>query len=411
MTQLGKCFAILAAVLMLAACDNNNPTPVPTSSPAPPATNTPLSSTGGPTAPPLLATEVLPPVTSSENQSFLEGFPEPVTRMAWSPDGSILATAMGGFGGREEGLDTHAVWLWNANGTPVGQWGGHSGSVLSIAWSPDGELLATGSVDGTVKLWQRNSFLESTLQTGAGAVFSLSWTPDSERLAVGALKATDDNTTQIWNRDGTLEHTLHTQWSGGKFYNAAWSPDGNYLFGGAIDYSLWDSAGNVITTTYACEQCTPAWASAWSPDSKSWAIGNENGLVSLYSISGEWLVDMQAQSSVNHMAWSPDGTTIAITNELWKPGGTRAGSLYGFRSSITALDWSPDSTMIAASASGTGDTGLLGIFDAKGSELYRAENTGGQVNYVKWSPDGKTLAVAYESKTVRLLHVENGSFK
>jgi tricorn protease-like protein len=67
--------------------------------------------------------------------------------------------------------------------------------------------------------------------------------------------------------------------------------------------------------------------------------------------------------------------------------------------------------MIAASASGTGNTGLLGIFDAKGAELYRAENTGGQVNYVKWSPDGKTLAVAYESKTVRLLHVENGSVR
>jgi WD40 repeat protein len=202
---------------------------------------------------------------------------------------------------------------------------------------------------------------------------------------------------------------MHTQHSGGKFYNVAWSPDGTHLAAGAIDYALWDAAGTVITMTNACKGCTPAWALAWSPDSLLWATGDESGYVAIYDTNGEQVKAIQAQRSVNVMAWSPDDTVIALSNELWEPNGTRAGSLRGFRSTVTSLSWSPDGRMLAAGAFGTANSGLVGIFARDGSEIYRAENPDGQVNQVAWSPDGKLLAAAYENKTVHLLRVESGS--
>ena len=76
---------------------------------------------------------------------------------------------------------------------------------------------------------------------------------------------------------GHLLKTLHTRFSGGKFYNLAYSPDGRYLVGGATDYALWRSDGTEVFRSEECAVCTPAWAMAWSPDSSAWATGNENG--------------------------------------------------------------------------------------------------------------------------------------
>lgn len=415
---------ILIALLVLAACDSNN---------AP--TATPQGNVGGPTFPPVVATGEAPvstgvvplstggvpvdtPVTAPPTVTatsgvgmVLSGFQAGVTRLAWSPDGALLAASTGGFGGRDVGADSYVVWVWNAQGEPVGQWKGHTGGVLTIQWSPDSQTLASGGSDGNVVLWSRDGTPKATLQINAGTVFSLDWASNGDKLAVGAVKGTSDNTAEIWSSSGTLEKTLHTKYSGGKFYNVGWSPDAKYLFGGATDYALWDAAGNVITSTYATAGSTPSWGSAWSPDSKVWAYGNESGYVDLVDTSGTSIGYIQAQTSVNNMAWSPDGGTIALANELWRPDGSQIGTLRGFRSTVTSLDWSPDGKMIAAGASGIANSGVLGIFDSKGVEVYKAENSDGQVNYVAWSPDGKTLAVAYENKTVRLLHVENGTVR
>ena len=87
------------------------------------------------------------------------------TSLAWSPDGTLLATAMGGLGGIDKGSNTYDVWLWSADGKLLGKLQGHTGGVQALAWSPDGETLASGSVDSTVRLWNKDGTLDKTIRT------------------------------------------------------------------------------------------------------------------------------------------------------------------------------------------------------------------------------------------------------
>jgi hypothetical protein len=121
-----------------------------------------------------------------------------VKSVAWSPDGNRLLT------GSTDG--TARVWE-AAGGRELLTLKGHAGIVYSAAWSPDGARLATASWDGTAKVWDAAGGRELlTLNGHTGAVFSVSWSPDGRRLAtrgmdgVGVWEAADAEAVQEWAR-------------------------------------------------------------------------------------------------------------------------------------------------------------------------------------------------------------------
>ena len=118
------------------------------------------------------------------------GHDNTVKSVAWSPDGTTIAS----------GSEIKQFRLWDAKeGTIQQVLQGHTGSVLSLAWSSDGIKLASGSEDSMIRLWSVKSGKTVRIFKGhSKAVYSVEWSPDGETLA----SSSNDKTTRIWSRVG-----------------------------------------------------------------------------------------------------------------------------------------------------------------------------------------------------------------
>jgi WD40 repeat protein len=245
--------------------------------------------------------------------------------------------------------------LWTAAGRQVATLTGHTGLVHCAAWSPDSQLLATASQDGSVRLWDRTGRLVRSLP-GASPVFSLAWSPDGSVLAAGAIAFTGQlpGVITVWQRDGTKIRTLGTSFTGGKFLNLAWSPDGRLLTAGASDYIDWGADGSQMAILR--QGGTPAWAMAWSADGTTLALGDENGTLAIVDTRGTTVGSAQFQSDVNALSYVPDDSGLIV-------------GLNGRIQFVHPLD--PQNPAHAIWSADTADDG-----------------------HVAWSPDGRRLAIA-----------------
>ncbi|MBI4673497.1 MAG: hypothetical protein HY741_17735 [Chloroflexi bacterium] len=160
--------------------------------------------------------------------------PYSIASVAFSPDGALLAS--GGCDKVTTGpcLEVQ-VRLWRvSDGTLVRTLAGLTDSVWSVAFSPDGTMLAAGSTDGKVWLWRvSDGMLLRTFSGHTDLVRSVTFSPDGTMLASGA----DDKTVRLWRAaDGMLLHTLNEHTS--NVENVAFSPDGKVLASGSSDNTI-----------------------------------------------------------------------------------------------------------------------------------------------------------------------------
>ena len=177
-------------------------------------------------------------------------------------------------------------------------------SVRSVAFSPDGETLASGYPLGIIKLWDtKKNTLIATLPGHTETVYSVAFSPDGKTLASGSL----DKTIKLWDVSSKqLNATLpgHTE----KVYSVVFSPDGKILASGSDDsIKLWDvSSKQPIATINS--HTRPVLSVAFSPDGKTLASGSVDNIINLWGVSSKKLIDtINAHSLQSSVVFSPDG--------------------------------------------------------------------------------------------------------
>ena len=318
---------------------------------------------------------------------------EEVHSLAFSPDGTLLAA-----GGPEGG----SVELWHVDtGQRIADIGPGSGCV---AFTPDGATLAFGSPGGAVTLWDAATGTHAgTLQGHSGLVHSLAFSADGATLASGAA----DHSVKLWDVEtgrntATLAHRDTVN-------SVAFSPDGRMLASGSDrSVELWDAGAGTNTATLLVHRGGVR-SVAFSPDGSSLACGSEGGAVLLWDLSARSAATFSGHTAwINSVAFFPDGTRLASgsadgTVRLWDVATGSSSSLEGHAGKVASVSFSPDGATLA---SGSENSVLL--WDAGTGSASSLEDHTAVVRSVAISPDGRILASGSEDKTVKLWDLETG---
>lgn len=262
----------------------------------------------------------------------------------------------------------------------------HRGTIATSALSPDGKHVATGGMDGIIRVWDAESGDFQRALVGHGSyVYGLSWSPDGKTLAsAGSF----DGTAKLW--DAATGMTLRTL-RGHKSYttHVAWSRDGKSLLvaGGVSGFmTLWDVAKAEQVKT--AETGNPITGLVWGPGDRRIAVsGIMTGVQIWDSRDGKPVqvlaVPGQTASSV---AWSPDGKTLvggaAAKTIVWDVDSGK--QQHELDTPGTAVAFNPEGDTLAVS-SGTA-VKLWKGFDAAPKTVALAD-----ARTLAWSPDGSSL--------------------
>src|SRR5579859_7912671 len=343
-------------------------------------------------------------LAAGKAQLELAGHTDLVYSVAWSPDGTRLATTS----------EDKTALIWDpVTGRALMELAGQQAAVTAVVWSPDGKRLATSCKDGSVALWDASTGQQLMhWKVDREAVWDLAFSPDGKRLAT----ASNTGPVQVWDAfTGELAFALRGHAHGA--FSVQWSPDGRHLVSSAQDATVyvWKATPGTELFTLDDPSGTNSYVS-WSPDSRqiltaggTWLeLGVKDGTIQLWDATNGQRLKVFEPVLDYYIAvnWSPDGRHFFSRQDVIDPGYDsiaiwdvvqgkiiRTIPVIALQPFVREAAWSPDGKRIAAVTS----NGLAKVYDAfSAQELvsFTGHPAGNFLQDVAWSPDGKWVASA-----------------
>jgi WD40 repeat protein/transcriptional regulator with XRE-family HTH domain len=321
--------------------------------------------------------------------------------LAFSADGELLAT----------GDFKYKINLWQ-NGNNIATFQGHSNVIWSLAFSADGQFIASGSLDKTAKLWDiKKSRCLFNFQHEA-SVWSVAFKPDAHILA----SSDEKGLVKFWDvHNGECVKTLEAHKLG--IWSIAFSPDGQFLATASSDTTvkIWDCQKD-----YQCIQTLEGHQSfvravAFSPDSQLLASGADDMTIKIWELHKN---DAQTEFKEKHyekplthsniirsIAFSPDGKNLASGSDdekvrIWSINTGECSQVLSHDNVVSSVAFDPKekTTLVCGDEAKTVKTWDY----KKGISLQNWQGSSRIIRAVAISPDGQTIASGHDDHTVRL---------
>ncbi|MEA5566209.1 eIF2A-related protein [Anabaena sp. UHCC 0399] len=325
------------------------------------------------------------------------GHTDIVTDVNFSPDGKIIATAS---------LDK-TIKLWRTdNGKLINSWNAHNGWVNSVAFSPDGKMIASGGEDNLLKLWRTdNGALIQTVPGHTARITCVKFSHNGKFIA----SASGDKTIKLWNYEGKLLQTLAAH--NDQVNHINFSPDNQILASASADRTikLWQLDGKLLKTIQGHgEQVKDI---TFSPDGKYIASGSSDKTIKFWQVKAD---KTDEANHVQEVKFTPDGKTFISGGwdgkvTIWQRTQIlNASPIIEFtahQDMIQAVGISSDGKILAtASADKT-----IKIWHIQTQQLLQTL-TGHQdrVTSISFSPDNQMIATASADKTIKIWQLLEG---
>ncbi|MCP4545534.1 MAG: diguanylate cyclase [bacterium] len=335
-----------------------------------------------------------------------------ISVLAWDVEGRILAS----------GSWDKSIRLWNPRtGRQINRLDGHDDLVNTIAWSADGKLLASGSSDETVRVWDIGRGQEIRCFRGhTGPVYAVTWSAESKLVISGS----DDRTIRTWDLSVDQE-VGRFEGHGSPVSAVTLSPDGRMLASGSSDATVrvWAFAtGEEIRRLEG--HVSPVSAIAISPEGGTLAVSTKDNDVRFWRLESDEEIDRSESPGVLSredyqplaIAMSPAGNKVAGGFEdgrirLWESDGIRRSfkilrSFEAHSSYVLAIAFSPDGRLLASGS----DDKIIRVWNVDGNtQKLQLNGHEAKILTVAFNPDGTTLASGSDDRTIRLWNLESAT--
>lgn len=323
--------------------------------------------------------------------------------VAFSPDGKRLASAHGPY-----------VQLWDTETwRPVGDFmEGHTADVKSVAFSPDGTLIASSAADQTIRLWdiETRKAVGKPMRGHEGIVMPMAFSPDGSRIVSGGA----DKTIRLWDVASGDQVGEPLRGHIAEVLSVAFSPDGKFIASGGADATVrfWDTVTHLPVTDPLSANDPVVSSVAFSPDGRR-IVSAGGTTIRLWDAATRAPVGRpmdEHTAPINRVVYSEDGTRIASASDdktirLWdaSTGAPIGEPLIGHENAVAGLAFDPEGRSIVSSA----EDDTLRVWDIRGQQVLRGHDDA--VMTAEFRSDGKRIVSSSLDQTVRQWDVDAGT--